>query len=135
MDLPESWDDEPWPLEEPSVSFRPVNFSDTHDEAPQVADLADEALEYALEHGVSMGQALATLQQYEAFDALQRAIVSPMQRASGSALDRMDRVFGPEPAYDPLFTPNPLYARLISASEIEVNPTPRQAKITNISPA
>lgn len=44
-----------------------MNFSDSHgDDAPQVKDLADEALDYALEHGVSLGVALATLQKKEA---------------------------------------------------------------------
>ena len=63
-DLPDSWDDEPWPLDDPTPvpSFQPSNWSDTHDAPPQVADLADEAWEYALDHGVSMERALAELQ-------------------------------------------------------------------------
>ena len=61
--LPDSWDDEPWPLDEPDITYgRPVNWSDTHESPPQVVDLADEAWEYAVDHGVSMEQALVRLQ-------------------------------------------------------------------------
>ena len=64
-DLPERWSDEPWPLEDPvpSPSLRPTNWSDTHTDPPQVADLADEAWEYAIDHGCSIGQALHDLQR------------------------------------------------------------------------
>ena len=65
--LPDSWDDEAWPLDDPvpAPGLRPVNWSDTHADPPQVADLADEAWQYALDHGCSMEQALARLQQTE----------------------------------------------------------------------
>lgn len=63
-DLPERWDDEPWPLDDPDVgTHRVINRSDTHDVVPQVADLADEAWEYAVDHGVSMERALVELQR------------------------------------------------------------------------
>jgi hypothetical protein len=63
--LPDRWDDEPWPLDDPipARGLRPTNWSDSHDQPPQVADLADEALQYALDHGVSMGRALAEVQE------------------------------------------------------------------------
>ena len=61
--LPDRWDDEPWPLDEPDTgTFRVTNRSDTYDDVPQVADLADEAWEYALDHGVSMERALVEVQ-------------------------------------------------------------------------
>lgn len=62
--LPDRWEDEPWPLDDPvpAPSFRPVNWSDTHAQPPQVADLADEAWQYAVDHGISMERALAELQ-------------------------------------------------------------------------
>lgn len=64
-DLPDSWADEPWPLDDPvpTRGLNPVNWSDTHDTPPQVADLADEAWEYAIDHGISMERALAELQR------------------------------------------------------------------------
>lgn len=62
-DLPERWDDEPWPLDEPDIgAFRVQNRSDSYDDVPQVADLAEEAWEYALDHGVSMERALVEVQ-------------------------------------------------------------------------
>lgn len=63
--LPDRWDDEPWPLDDPTPapSLRPTTWSDTHDQPPQVADLADEAWQYAIDHGVSMERALAELQR------------------------------------------------------------------------
>ena len=63
-DLPDTWADEPWPLDDPvpAPGLRPTNWSDTHTDPPQVADLADEAWQYAMDHGVSMEVALARLQ-------------------------------------------------------------------------
>ena len=63
--LPERWADEPWPLDDPTPapSLRPSNWSDTHADPPQVADLADEAWQYAMDHGVSMEVALTRLQE------------------------------------------------------------------------
>lgn len=65
-DLPDTWADEPWPLDDPvpapAPGLRPTNWSDTHTDPPQVADLADEAWQYAMDHGCSMEQALAALQ-------------------------------------------------------------------------
>lgn len=62
--LPDSWDDEPWPLDEsvPAPGLRPTTWSDTHDQPPQVADLADEAWQYAVDRGISMERALVELQ-------------------------------------------------------------------------
>lgn len=66
-DFPTSWSDEPWPLEEPErVTFRPRTWSDTHDAPPQVADLADEAMELADRYGYSMEQALVAAQRRRA---------------------------------------------------------------------
>lgn len=69
--LPDSWDDEPWPLEDPipAPGLRPTNWSDTHETVPQVADLADEAWQYAMDHGISMERALAELQRREHYRA------------------------------------------------------------------
>lgn len=65
--LPDSWDDEPWPLDDPApTTFRPTNRSDTYTEPPQVADLADEAWEYAVDHGVSIERALVEMQHRHA---------------------------------------------------------------------
>ena len=66
-DLPDRWEDEPWPLDAPDVGASRVrNRSDTFaDEVPQVADLADEAWEYALDHGVSLERALVELQDLQ----------------------------------------------------------------------
>lgn len=62
-DLPDRWADEPWPLDEPDIgTFRVQNRSDSYDDVPQVADLADEAWDYALDHGVSMERALVEVQ-------------------------------------------------------------------------
>lgn len=63
--LPDRWADEPWPLDDPvpAPSFRPANWSDTHDNPPQVADLADEAWQRAVDKGISIERALAELQQ------------------------------------------------------------------------
>ena len=70
-DLPDTWADEPWPLDDPTPTpgLRPSNWSDTHTDPPQVADLADEAWQYAMDHGCSMEQALAALQGREAYRA------------------------------------------------------------------
>lgn len=59
-----SWADEPWPLDDPvpAPALRPTNWSDTHDQPPQVADLADEAWQRAVDRGISMERALAELQ-------------------------------------------------------------------------
>jgi hypothetical protein len=67
-DLPSSWDDEPWPLEEPDLPpvFRPRNWSDSHADAPQVADLADQA-QALVDRGWSMERALVACQQREAW--------------------------------------------------------------------
>lgn len=62
--LPDRWEDEPWPLDDPipAPGLRPTNWSDTHDQPPQVADLADEAWQYAVDHGISMERALVEMQ-------------------------------------------------------------------------
>ncbi len=77
-DLPESWDDEPWPLDDPTSAptLRPSNWSDTHDQAPQVADLADEAEEYALDNGISLERALAELQRCKLYEQEKRAFIA-----------------------------------------------------------
>lgn len=63
-DLPTSWADEPWPLEEPVSApvFRPRNWSDSHADAPQVADLADDAQALVDRYGMSMERALVLCQ-------------------------------------------------------------------------
>lgn len=63
-DWPTSWDDDPWPLDDPvpAPTLRPANWSDTHTQPPQVADLADEAWQRAFDRGISMERALAELQ-------------------------------------------------------------------------
>lgn len=63
--LPDSWNDEPWPLDDPvpAPTVRPTNWSDTHDTVPQVADLADEAQELADRYGWSMERALVEAQR------------------------------------------------------------------------
>ena len=68
-DLPDVWADEPWPLDPLPAPFRPTNWSDSHDAAPQVADLADAAWELAIDRGISLEQALVTIQQREEWKA------------------------------------------------------------------
>ena len=69
--IPDSWADEPWPLDDlvPAPTLRPSNWSDTHATVPQVADLADEAWQYAYDHGVSMERALAEVQRRRHIEA------------------------------------------------------------------
>lgn len=71
---PTSWDDEPWPLEDPSPgpALRPTSWSDslTPEQVPHPADLADEAYAYAEEHGCSLERALAELQHLRGRSAL-----------------------------------------------------------------
>lgn len=73
--LPDSWDDEPWPLDDPipAPGLRPTNWSDTHADPPQVADLADEAWQRAMDRGISMERALAELQREQMGDGADRA--------------------------------------------------------------
>lgn len=95
--LPDSWDDEPWPLDDPTPtpSLRPTNWSDTHDQPPQVADLADEAWQYAVDHGISMERALVELQHLElARRSAAARIDAHVQRLGPDLIGRdMRRVF------------------------------------------
>lgn len=62
-ELPDSWDDEPWPLDDPLGSpFQPKTWSDSVEDVPQPNELADEAWEYAVDYGVSLERALAEVQ-------------------------------------------------------------------------
>jgi hypothetical protein len=56
---------EPWPLDDPvpARTLRPTNWSDTHDQVPQVHELADEAQDLVDRYGWSMEQALVHAQQ------------------------------------------------------------------------
>lgn len=73
-ELPDSWADEPWPLEDPSPgpALRPTSWSDSlaPEQVPHPADLADEAYAYAEEHGCSLERALAELQHLRGRSAL-----------------------------------------------------------------
>lgn len=61
--IPDNWADEPWPLDEPDIgTMRVTNRSDSYDQVPQVADLADEAWQYAIDHGLSLERALVEVQ-------------------------------------------------------------------------
>lgn len=92
-DLPATWDEEPWPLEDPVPvrSLRPQNWSDTHDLPPQVADLADEAWEYAVDRGISMERALAELQRREQYRRDYDRAVLGIQGVSQHTLNGIQR--------------------------------------------
>lgn len=81
---PTSWDEEPWPLEDPSPGpgLNPTSWSDSLAPAqvPQPGELADEAWRRAEDRGISMERALAELQQERAGFALAgRALGARMQ--------------------------------------------------------
>ena len=81
-DLPTSWADEPWPLEDDlPAAFRPRNWSDTHADPPQVADLALEAQRLVDERGWSMGEALVHLQRCEELRARAERAAAAFQEA------------------------------------------------------
>ena len=90
-DLPTSWADEAWPLEDPTPppTFRPRNWSDTHDDPPQVADLAVEAQRLVDEHGWAMGEALVHLQRREELRARSERAAAAFQEA----VDQIATVF------------------------------------------
>lgn len=124
VDLPESWDDEPWPLEEPDLAvMRPVNWSDTHDNAPQVADLADDAWEYAVDHGVSMERALVELQHRE---------MRPRHLTLNDINDVIRDIYSPM-WKEQQAQPSPLFAKILASGTLEVHDKPRQAKMTNVT--
>lgn len=83
---PTSWDDEPWPLEDPSPgpALRPTSWSDSlePEDVPHPADLADEAYAYAEEHGCSLERALAELQHLRGRQALAGAQLAQRQKAT-----------------------------------------------------
>lgn len=86
-DLPDTWDDEPWPLDEPDITYgRPVNWSDTHDNPPQVADLADEAWEHAIDQGISMERVFVELQDH----AMWRMVASSFVYVEPTGTDVQD---------------------------------------------
>lgn len=129
-DLPDSWDDEPWPLEDPvptrAESFNPRSWSDTHD--PDVLELdADEVWDYAVDHGISYEQAGVILQRQQVAeqDVIQwkeHWHTSP-RRPTGVTVDDINRLadqyFGqiyasPPVQHQPIPTGDPVISRIWS---------------------
>lgn len=89
-DFPTSWSDEPWPLEEPEhVTFRPRSWSDSIEDVPQPADLADEAQALADKHGWPLGRALAVAQGREAPELAHAAMKAQLHAYHEAATSRV----------------------------------------------